>query len=75
MATGLYCFRTAFAIFGFELDPAKAKPPDGMLIALGVLFAIAALQQNYKIVIKPKPGRIAEIRAIIAPLPASNSAE
>ena len=31
VATGLFCFREAFSLFGSELDPGKSKPPDGML--------------------------------------------
>jgi hypothetical protein len=62
LATTTLAFRRIFGVLGFRLDREKSKPPADTLTTLGVLLSMAAPSRTMTIIVRPKPGRVEDIR-------------
>ena len=58
----LFCFREAMSAFGFVLDPEKSSGYLNKFNCLGVLFNFMKVRSEGKVVVEPKPDRIANLR-------------
>lgn len=63
--TALFVLKETFTALGFLLDPEKSQPPSEVQAVLGVVFNTAALRNERKIRIEPKPSRVANLEIFI----------
>eukprot|EP00435_Cladocopium_sp_Y103_P034639 s1626_g9.t1 len=61
----VHCVQKSFSLLGFLLDSDKSQPPELVCPILGVLFNTTKLSSDHKLLVEPKPTRVANLIRVI----------
>ena len=63
--SAVFCLQEAFTLLGFALDPQKSQAPAAVVAVLGVAINTSVLHTQRRLLVEPKPTRVANLRATI----------